>query len=94
MKVIHIDMDQFFAAVEQRENPELKGKPIAVGHDAERGVVATASYEAWWMGIPYARIGDFRFQLGIILLIVHQKYRSLHCDSEDRCLGTEQKLNY
>ena len=39
-------MDQFFAAVEQRDQPELKGKPIAVGHDAERGVVSTASYEA------------------------------------------------
>ena len=38
MKIIHVDMDQFFAAVEQRDNPELKGKPIAVGHDAERGV--------------------------------------------------------
>jgi len=36
MKIIHVDMDQFFAAVEQRDNPELKGKPIAVGHDAER----------------------------------------------------------
>ena len=46
MKIIHVDMDQFFAAVEQRDNPELKGKPIAVGHDAERGVVSTASYEA------------------------------------------------
>ena len=39
-------MDQFFAAVEQRDHPELRGKPIAVGHDAERGVVSTASYEA------------------------------------------------
>ena len=38
MKIIHVDMDQFFAAVEQRDNPELKGKPIAVGHDVERGV--------------------------------------------------------
>ena len=46
MKIIHVDMDQFFAAVEQRDNPELRGKPIAVGHDAERGVVSTASYEA------------------------------------------------
>ena len=45
-KIIHVDMDQFFAAVEQRDHPELKGKPIAVGHDAERGVVSTASYEA------------------------------------------------
>ena len=36
MKVIHVDMDQFFAAVEQHENPELRGKPIAVGHDAKQ----------------------------------------------------------
>ena len=45
MKIIHVDMDQFFAAVEQRDQPELRGKPIVVGHDAERGVVSTASYE-------------------------------------------------
>ena len=43
MKVIHVDMDSFFSSVEQRDNPELRGKPIAVGHDAERGVVATVS---------------------------------------------------
>ena len=51
MKVIHIDMDQFFAAVEQRDNLELKDKLIAVGHDAERGVVLKASYEARWFGV-------------------------------------------
>ena len=55
MKVIHVDMDQFFAAVEQRENPELRGKPIAVGHDAERGVVSTASYEARRFGVHSAQ---------------------------------------
>ena len=55
MKVIHVDMDQFFAAVEQRDNPELKGKPIAVGHDAERGVVSTASYEARRFGVHSAQ---------------------------------------
>ena len=54
MKVIHVDMDQFFAAVEQRDNQELKGKPIAVGHDAERGVVSTASYEARRFGVHSA----------------------------------------
>ena len=43
MKIIHVDMDQFFAAVEQRDNPELKGKPMAVGHDAERGVPSSLS---------------------------------------------------
>ncbi len=38
-KIIHIDMDQFFAAVEQRDDPSLKGLPVPVGHDADRGVV-------------------------------------------------------
>ena len=55
MKVIHVDMDSFFSSVEQRDNPELKGKPIAVGHDAERGVVSTASYEARRFGVHSAQ---------------------------------------
>ena len=53
-KIIHIDMDQFYAAVEQRDNPELRGKSVAVGHDAERGVVSTASYEARPYGVHSA----------------------------------------
>ena len=53
-KIIHIDMDCFFAAVEELDNPSLKGKPVAVGHDAERGVVATASYEARRFGVHSA----------------------------------------
>ena len=54
-KIIHIDMDAFFAAVEQRDNPELRSKPVAVGFDGPRGVVSTASYEARKWGVHSAQ---------------------------------------
>lgn len=54
-KIIHVDMDCFFAAIEVRENPALRGKPVAVGGSAEgRGVVATCSYEARQFGVHSA----------------------------------------
>ena len=74
MKIIHVDMDQFFAAVEQRDNPELKGKPIAVGHDAERGVVSTASYEARRFGVHSAQSIQVAKQLCPQLIIVEPHF--------------------
>ena len=79
-RIIHIDMDQFFAAVEQRDHAELRGKPVAVGHDGERGVVSTASYEARRFGVHSAQSVQMAKRLCPQLIIVEphfQKYKEV-----------------
>lgn len=79
-KILHIDMDAFFAAVEILDNPSLRGKAIIVGGDSERGVVTTCSYEAREYGVRSAMPGYKAKSLcpnGIFLPIRHYRYREV-----------------
>ena len=83
-KIIHVDMDAFFASIEQRDRPELRGKPVIVGGSAERrGVVSTCSYEARAFGVHSAMPTARALRLcpqGIFLDVDMRKYQAVSAE--------------
>src|SRR5688572_20333783 len=88
-RIIHVDMDAFYASVEQRDRAELRGRPVAVGGDPDRrGVVAAASYEARAFGVRSAISMARAVRLCPALVIVHpdfSKYRAVSKQVFDIC---------
>ncbi len=79
-KIIHVDMDAFYASVAQMDNPELKGKPIAVGGGGTRGVISAASYEARKFGVKSAMTGRLAVKLCPDLIFVKtdfERYKTI-----------------
>ncbi len=81
-KIIHIDMDAFFASVEQRDNPDLRGKPIAVGGSGARGVIAAASYESRVFGVRSAMPTSTALRKCPQLIIVPPHFNVYQRDSQ------------
>lgn len=78
--ILHVDMDAFFASVEQKDNPKYKGKPVIVGGIGERGVVSTCSYEARKFGVHSAMplfLAREKCPIGIFLPVRYGRYKEI-----------------
>ena len=86
-------MDAFFASVEQRDNPDLRGKPVAVGYDGERGVVSTASYEARKYGVHSAMSMLVAKRLCPQLIVVRGSYENYSFWNTSRATATVSAMS-
>lgn len=75
-KIIHIDMDAFFASIEQRDNPSFRGKPLVVGYPGQRGVIAAASYEARKFGVHSAMSSQLAIKKCPELIFVPPRFQA------------------
>jgi DNA polymerase IV len=82
-KIIHVDMDAFYAAVEERDDPTLRGRPLAVGGGSARGVVMTASYAARRFGVRSAMPGAQAARLCPELIFVRPRFDVYKAVSHD-----------